>query len=112
MRDAVCQLIGWKPGSEEWLRFIEGPQGRDTPRLAAHLGSAELQVPQGWNELIRRLAQPGAAIFDFYAYQKSHVAYVHDLRWLLHHWPAIDGRAARPEDRPYGATAGHSAANT
>ena len=46
MRDAVCRLLGWEPGSGEWLRFIEGPQGRDVPRLAEHLGLTELQVPR------------------------------------------------------------------
>lgn len=100
MRDAVCQLFGWRPGSENWRRFIEGPQGKDAPRLAEHVGLTEFQVPQDWNELIRRLAHPGVAVFDFHAYQKSHVVYVHDLRRLLHHWPACDGRPARPEDRP------------
>ena len=100
MRDAICQLFGWRPGSEEWLRFIEAPVGKDTPLLAEYLGLACFQVPQDWSELISRLAHPGAAIFDLHADQKSHVVYVHDLRWLLHHWPTIDGRPARPEDRP------------
>ena len=100
MRDAICQLFGWEPDSENGRLFIEGPQGQDTPRLAEHLGLTEFQVPQDWNELIRRLAHPGAAIFDFHAYRKSHVVYVHDLRWLLHHWPEIDGQPARPGDRP------------
>ena len=30
IRDAICQLFGWRPGLEEWLRFIEGP-GRTRP---------------------------------------------------------------------------------
>jgi hypothetical protein len=29
-----------------------------------------------------------------------HVVYVHDLRWLLHHWPTVGGLPARPEERP------------
>lgn len=99
MRDAVCRLFGWTPGSDEWLRFIEGPQGQDTPRLAEHLGLIELQIPQDWNNLIGRLSHPGVAVFDFYAYQKSHVVYVPDLRWLLHHWPTVDGKPARSGDR-------------
>jgi hypothetical protein len=99
MRDAICPLFGWRPGSEEWLRFIEAPVGEDTPRLAEHLGLACFQVPQDWGELISRLAHPGAAIFDLHAHQMSHVVYVHDLRWLLHHWPADHGLPATPGDR-------------
>jgi hypothetical protein len=100
MRDAICQLFGWRPGSEERRLFVEAPVGKDTPRLAEHLGLACFQVPQDWSELISRLAHPGAAIFDLHADQKSHVVYIDDLRWLLHHWPTIDGLPARPEDRP------------
>ena len=94
MRDAVCQLFGWQPGSENWYQFVEGPQGEDTARLAEHAGLTFLQVPQDWNELVARLDHPGAAIFDFHIYQKSHAVYVEDLRWLLHHWPTVDGMAA------------------
>lgn len=92
MRDAICELSGWEPGSEEWYLFVEGPQGPDTPRLAEHLDLACFQVPQDWKALIGRLTHPGAAIFDFPAYQKSHVVYVHDLQWLMHHWPDNHGR--------------------
>jgi hypothetical protein len=100
MRDAICQLLGWTSGSENWWQFIEGPKGKDTPRLAEHLGLKEFQVPRDWNDLIRNLAHPGVVIFDFHAYQMSHVVYVHDLRWLLHHWPTVGGLPARPEERP------------
>lgn len=99
MRDAICQLFGWPYGSENWWQFVEGPQGKDTPRLAEHLGLTEFQVPQDWNDLIGRLAHPGVAIFDFHAYQVSHVVYVADLRWLMHHWATIDGLPATGEDR-------------
>jgi hypothetical protein len=100
MRDAVCQLFDWPPGSENWSQFVENPQGADTLRLADHLGLTCLQVPQDWNELIARLDHPGVAIFDFHIYQKSHAIYVNDLRWLLHHWPTVDGKPAVPGDRP------------
>jgi hypothetical protein len=102
MRDAICQLFGWKPGSEEWLRFIEGPQGTDTPRLAEHLRLTlfSIDVPQDFNELIRLLDHPGVAVFVFYDFKMSHVVFVPDLRWLLHHWPTIEGLPARPADRP------------
>ena len=98
-RDAICQLFGWSPGSEEAKRFIEGPQGQDTPRLAEHLGLACFQVPQDWNELIQRLDHPGVAVFDFHADQMSHSVYVPDLAWLMHHWPKIDGQPATGENR-------------
>jgi hypothetical protein len=100
MRDAICQLFGWRPGSENWRLFVEAPQPQDTPRLAEHLGLACFQVPPDFNELIGRLAHPGVAIFDFDHYKISHSVYVHDLRWLLHHWPTIDGLPAKPADRP------------
>ena len=100
VRDAICQLFDWEPGSKEWPRFIEAPDGPDTPRLAEHLGLTEFQVPQNWYELLSSLAHPAVAIFDFHAHQKSHMVYVHDLRWLLHHWPTYDGLPARPGNRP------------
>jgi hypothetical protein len=99
VRDAICRLFGWSPGSEEAKRFIEGPQGEDTPRLAEHLGLAVFQVPQDWNELIQRLDHPGVAVFNFKEYNISHSVYVHDLRWLFHHWPGIDGLPAKGEDQ-------------
>ena len=63
MRDAVCQLFGWRPGSEEWLRFIEAPTGRDLIRLARHLGLTVFEVgaPGSWDELSHHAAHPGVA---------------------------------------------------
>ena len=87
LRDAVCKLFGWRPGSSEWFRFVEGPQGRDTPRLAAHLGLMNFEFPQDWNDLIKRTAHPGIAVFDFHVYRKSHAIYVYDVQALIHHWP-------------------------
>jgi hypothetical protein len=28
-------------------------------------------------------------MFAFPDYDKSHVIYVHDIQWLLHHWPTL-----------------------
>jgi hypothetical protein len=101
LRDAVCRLFGWERDSEEWNRFIEAPQGQDTDRLADHLGLTlfRVDVPEGFNQLITRLDHPGIAIFVFDEAEISHVVYVPDLRWLMHHWPGIDGLPATGEDR-------------
>ncbi|SRR6266496_2507899 len=94
MRDAVCRLFGWKPGSKEWSRFIEAPAGPDTPRLADHLGLTVfyIGVPEDWDQLKTRSAHPGIAAFDLPADQMGHVAYVCDVRWLLRYWPTPDGQ--------------------
>ena len=103
VRDAVCQFFGWERDSEEWNRFIEGPQGEDVPRLAEHLGLTVFVVdaaaPDQWNQLITRLAHPGIAMFDFDGDEMSHWVYVHDVTWLTHHWPEIDGQPAKPGSR-------------
>jgi hypothetical protein len=101
VRDAICQLFGWSSDSDEWKKFIEGPQGKDTDRLADHLGLTlfRVDVPQDFNQLITRLDHPGIAIFVFDEAEMSHVVYVPDLAWLTHHWPSIDGQPAKGEDR-------------
>jgi hypothetical protein len=100
VRDALCQLFEWEIGTEEWSRFIEAPEGRDIPRLAEHLGLTVFELPREWNDLIAASAHPGVALFLFHADRKSHTVYVHDIRWLLHHWPASDGLPAGPIERP------------
>ena len=80
MRDAVCKLFGWDVGSEEWSRFIEGPQGKDTLRLVEHLGLTLFSIPEDWDELILRSAHPGVALFIFPTHQMSHVVYVPDVQ--------------------------------
>jgi hypothetical protein len=101
VRNAFCELLGWERGSAEWGRFVEWPQGEDMPRLAAHLGMKVLrvEVAQEWNELIGKWAHPGIAFFDLPADQMSHVVYVPDVRWLLHHWPTPDGQPAERGSR-------------
>jgi hypothetical protein len=100
VRDAFCELFGWEPGSDEWPRFIEASAGQDVPRLAEHLGLAVFEFPRDWHDLIGRSAHPGVALFAFPAYQKSHTVYVHDVQWLLHHWPTPAGQPAAPGERP------------
>lgn len=101
VRDAFCQLLGWAPHSAEWSRFIEWPNGADISRLVAHLGLTvfEIEIPEDWNEIIQRSAHPGVALFDLHDDRKSHVVYVHDVRWLLHHWPTPDGWPIAPGSR-------------
>jgi hypothetical protein len=95
VRDAFCKLFGWEHCSDERSRLVEASEGQDTPRLAEHLGLTLFEVPKDWNELIHRHAHPGIAVFAFPAYQMSHVVYVHDVQWLLHHW-THDGQPIRP----------------
>ena len=102
LRDAICQLFGWEPSSEEYSRFIEAPTGPDTTRLAEYLGLTAFNIdnPEDWNQLIQRYAHPGLAVFVFPEYDRSHTIYVPDVQWLLHHWPKNDGAPAEPEDHP------------
>lgn len=80
------------------IRRVTGGAGHT--RLVEHLGLTAYEIPKDWNELVVRLAHPGVAVFDFPAYKKSHAVYVHDVRYLLHHWPTPDGPPAAPSDRP------------
>jgi hypothetical protein len=91
VRDAYCRLFGWEHYSENWSLFIKWPQGKDTPRLAEHLGLTLFGIPENWNDLIRHSAHPGVALFIFPKLEKAHVAYVCDVRWLIRYWPAPDG---------------------
>ena len=97
VRDVVCQLFGWPPGSENWSAFIEGPQGEDTARLADHLGLTllDLTAPGAYDEPSHHPAHPGVALFGLDKVGMSHVAYVADARWLLRYWPTPDGRPNR-----------------
>lgn len=99
VRDAFSQLLEWAPNSPNWSRFTEWPKGEDIPRLAAHLGLTVLEIPRHWNELIRLSFHPGVAVFDFPSEQASHVVYVHDARWLLHHWPEPGGHPIEASKR-------------
>jgi hypothetical protein len=91
VRDAFCRLLGWERGSDEWSRFIRGPAGPDTPRLAEHLGLTVLLVPPDWAELNRLAAHPGLVVFDFLDFEKSHIEYVPNVETLLQWWPTPDG---------------------
>ena len=104
VRDAVCELLGWPCDSENWRKFtVEGPEWHDTERLAQHLDltifNISASVPQEYNELITKLEHPGVALFLFEKLETSHVVYIPDLRWLLHHWPGPDGKPATGADR-------------
>lgn len=94
VRNAICELLLWGPEGEEWRQFIEGPEWPDTCRLAEHLGLTIFEFPEDWNELLACLDHPGVAMFAFPDHEKSHVVYVHDIRWLLHHWDTPCGPPA------------------
>ena len=82
VRNAIRELFLWVPEGEEWRQFIEGLEWPDTRRLAEHLGLTVFEFPEDWNKLLACLDHPGVAMFAFPDYEKSHVVYVHDIRWL------------------------------
>jgi hypothetical protein len=101
VRDVLCQLFGWECDSDQWSRFVvEGIAWPETVRVAEHLGLTVFEFPADWNKLIDRSAHPGVGVFIFPTYKLSHVAYVPDVQWLLHHWPTPVGPPATPETRP------------
>jgi hypothetical protein len=94
LRDAVCKLFGWVPGSEEWSRFTtEAPQGLDTLRLVEHLRLTvfEIGASGSWDQLADRAAHPGVASFYFPRFGIGHSAYVSDVRWMPRYWPTPGG---------------------
>lgn len=95
VRNAISELLLWEPGGEEWRRFVEGPGWPDVRRLAEHLGLTLFEFPKDWNKLLTCLDHPGVAMFAFPGFKKSHVIYVHDIQWLLHHWPTPCGPPAQ-----------------
>jgi hypothetical protein len=60
VRDAICELLGWEPGSDEWLRFEESVAGPDIPRLFNHLELRDLnpQAPASWRALLALIPMP------------------------------------------------------
>ena len=84
LRDAVCELFRWPPGSAEWSRFVEAPEPHDVGRLFQHLGL------QGYDpeyrphalELATRLDHPGIAFYRLHSIKMEHAVFEGHIRHL------------------------------
>lgn len=88
LRDAVCQLYGWGPGSADREAFIREPAGGDSARFFEHLGLSFFDFAdwEQWKQLHQRLDHPGIALFGFPSVKLSHVVFVSWVEMVLHHW--------------------------
>ena len=96
VRDSISTLMGWPPGSAEWLRFIEAPSGpADMARLIAHLGlvAYDPEYPPHIDPLKNALDRPGIAVYKFHSLRVEHCMYQPHLRhWLTlpNEYPLFD----------------------
>ena len=75
VRDALCELYGWAPGSKNWRTFVvEYPEGKDIERLVQHLGLVWLDR-QKVGEDSTLQDHPGVAFYDLDLYQVSHCVF-------------------------------------
>jgi hypothetical protein len=83
LRDAVCPLFGWPPGSREWNSFIEYPAAQDTDRLIEHLGLEwyDPKYQPHRTELARKLDHPGFLVYAFHSVRMAHAVYEPHLRY-------------------------------
>jgi len=74
--------MGWPPGSENWVRFIEAPIPEDLDRLDEYLGLVVIDpaIAQHREELLALLDHPGIAGYDFHGMKVSHAQYQPHLR--------------------------------
>jgi hypothetical protein len=85
VRDGFCALFGWRPGSDEWSRFIEAPHPDDMDRLIDHLGLAQFDHEYGphWELLRTLLDHPGISFYNLHSIQSAHCMYQPHLRHHL-----------------------------
>jgi hypothetical protein len=89
VRDAICQLIGWPPGSEDHGLFIQLPGTQNIRRLATHLGLTMIDRDNAAELTPEVLAHPGAVEYVLEipgvpdSDALSHMIYVPDLREVL-----------------------------
>ena len=83
VRDAFSTLMRWLPGSEEWSRFIEAPDGpADMERLVGRLGldAYDPEYPEHAAVLRDSLDRPGIACYKFHSQRMEHCQYQPHLR--------------------------------
>lgn len=97
LRDAVCELMGWVPGSPPWHSFPESPDGHDLGALDTHLGltSYDISYPEDLARLATHVDHPGFAMFLLQRIQQTHAVFVYSIRELLGHWAIPDGNAVQ-----------------
>lgn len=74
VRDAYTALLRWAPGSDEWQRFIEAPDGpSDMERLIHHLGlvSYDPEYQPHAQQLQHALDHPGIACYKLHAVRQA-----------------------------------------
>jgi hypothetical protein len=90
VRDAICQLMGWQPGSEDHGAFIQLVGRQNIHRLAAHLGLTVFDGDNAAEFTYEVLAHPGAVIYAFEvpgvpdSDPLAHMIYFPDLREIAH----------------------------
>jgi hypothetical protein len=88
VRDAICQLMGWPPGSEDYDAFIPLIGTQNMRRLAAHLGLTMFDSDNATELTDEVLAHPGVVEYDLEVPgvpdgdALAHMIYVPDLRGL------------------------------
>jgi hypothetical protein len=86
VRDAFSALMQWETGSENWLRFIEAPDGpADMERLIGHLGlvAYDPEYPDHVEPLSQALDRPGITCYKFHRMRMEHCMYQPHLRHLI-----------------------------
>lgn len=86
VRDSICQLFHWAPGSWEWQQFRELPHEEDFAYLEQHLGLIQIfaSEPAEMEWFARNNAHPGVVIWRLTSPLGvvGHATYAENLRRL------------------------------
>ena len=88
VRDAICQLMRWAPGSDDYRAFIRLPGKQDTYRLATHLGLALFDYDNQSQIAAEHATHPGVMLYELdvpgapSSNPVAHMIYEPDLRRL------------------------------
>lgn len=84
VRDSICQLFHWAPGSWEWQQFRELPHEEDLAYLEQHLGLIQIfsSEPAEMEWFERNNGHPGVVIWRLTSASGvvGHATYADDLR--------------------------------